>query len=705
MRLLVVFLVLRALGGAAEPLRILDLTTSVTKVDFRDPAELAARKAALGYNAEHLDIMGMPAGLNDEHFFFSSEVAGKQNPDYLRRYVPEAKKHGIKIFIYFNVHWYTMGFAGKHPDWRQIREDGTPVDKVYDTGADFCVNSPWRKWCFQILRDLAKYKIDGIFYDGPIYRPDTCYCQHCQAKYKARYGKPLPSKKLRQGPEFQQLIQFQADSLTDFLRDSRTVLAEVLPGAQLYMNGGVRGGNWATARLNRVLVKEQDLLGSEGGFISGDLTRVPLWKPGLTARLLETQAGGKPTVIFSAAGHKPWTFSILPAPELRLLYADTIANAASVWFGVTPFEFDQPEMDTLAEMNRFVARNGSYYENTRSEAKIALVWSDTTANFYAGADAQMIDINRVPNRSAVGNLDAEFNGIADALIRAQTPFDVIDDETLEKEPLGRYEVIFLPNVACMSGKAAARLREFVSNGGNLVATFETSLYDETGIRRPNFALAGLFGVDSANRIAGPTQWDFMKPMAKSRLTEGIGRELIPTSHYRLLTKPTSAQVLWQFTEPLKGRYDGVPPLSNDPALTIARTGKGSVLYAAGDFGGTIATFHTPELMALITNAARQLAARPFTLHGAPSSVEVVWRSQGAGRRLLHLVNFTGEMTRPIQSIVPLTNLRVTLHPDVQPKSVRSLMRPGTIPITRNARGQAELTVPRVDEYEVLVIEQ
>ena len=37
--------------------------------------------------------------------------------------------------------------------------------------------------------------------------------------------------------------------------------------------------------------------------------------------------------------------------------------------------------------------------------------------------------------------------------------------------------------------------------------------------------------------------------------------------------------------------------------------------------------------------------------------------------------------------------------------MRSLMRPGTIPITRNARGQAELTVPRVDEYEVLVIEQ
>jgi hypothetical protein len=32
--------------------------------------------------------------------------------------------------------------------------------------------------------------------------------------------------------------------------------------------------NWATARLNRVLVAEQDPLGSEGGFIYS-LTRIP----------------------------------------------------------------------------------------------------------------------------------------------------------------------------------------------------------------------------------------------------------------------------------------------------------------------------------------------------------------------------------------------------------------------------------------------
>ncbi len=48
----------------ADPLRILDLTTSITRVDYRDPVELAKQKAALGYNAEHLDAMGMPAGFS-----------------------------------------------------------------------------------------------------------------------------------------------------------------------------------------------------------------------------------------------------------------------------------------------------------------------------------------------------------------------------------------------------------------------------------------------------------------------------------------------------------------------------------------------------------------------------------------------------------------------------------------------------------------
>ncbi|MEK7406148.1 MAG: alpha-amylase family protein [Acidobacteriota bacterium] len=686
-----------------EPLRIIDVGSVFGEIAARGPAEVAARKAGLLFNAEHLQIMGHQKGLDDSGFFFATQLAGKANEDYLKKYLPEAKARGLRVMVYFNVHWYNLPFGDRHPDWLQIKEDGKPLTNVYETGTSFCVNSPWREWCFQALRDLCAYPIDGIFYDGPIFFPETCYCRWCREKYRKAHGTELPSKRERRGKAFRSLVEFQARSLADYLRDSRLVVKSVNPEIAFYMNGGVRGANWATGRLNRVLIAEQDILGSEGGFISGDLTRVPMWKPGVTAKLLETQSPTKPRVIFSAAGHKPWTFSILPAPELRLLYADTIANAASVWFGFPPSELDQPEMKALAEMNRYLARAGAWYLDTRSEARVALVWSDASANFYAGSEAQLIDIDRVPARSEVGNLDGEFNGMAEALVRSLTPFDVIDDVTLEQEPLTRYAAILLPNTAVMSEQAAGRLREYVRGGGNLLATFETSLYDETGLRRNEFALADVLGVSDARKIVGPTRWDFMRPRGDSPLVAGLRRDFVPSTAYHVRVSVKGGQALAHFTRPLAGRYDGIPEVSEDPALVVNQLGRGRAVYFAGDLGNSIQGFRLGEHLRLVRNALRELAPSPVEIANAPQSLEVVLRSQQNGKRLLvHLVNFTGEMTRPIQRILPLENLRIRVR--VKATKAQTLMHPRALALRRVAAEQVEFVLPRMEEYEVVVIE-
>ncbi|MBI3696733.1 MAG: beta-galactosidase trimerization domain-containing protein [Acidobacteria bacterium] len=683
-----------------EPLRIIDLVTPFGQITALPPADAAARKVAGFYNAEHLHVMGMGGGLDDQRFFFSTKLAAKSNEDYLGRYLPEARRRGLRVFIYFNVHWYTAAFGNAHPDWLQVREDSRPLTGVYQTGMDFCVNSPWREWVFQLLRDLSAYPIDGIFFDGPIFFPDTCYCRWCRQKFEKAHGRPLPSKKDRQGKPFHDLVEFQAASLAEFLRDSRRVIKSANAAIAFYMNGGTRGGNWATGRMNRALVGEQDLLGSEGGFLYGDLTRSPIWKPGATAKLLEAQAGGKPRIIFSAAAHKPWTFSLLPAPELRLLYAESIANASGVWFGITPDEFQQPEMQALVEMNRFLAKNAEYYRDTKSEARVAPVWSDTTANTYAGAAAQLIDIDRVPQRSEVGNLDQEFGGLYDALLRAQVPFDVIDDYSLEREDLARYAALLLPNVACMSDQTAARLRDYVRQGGHLFATFETSLYDEFGVRRQDFALRDLFGVTATGKIAGPQRWDFLKRRGSSPLLDGLAREWIPSPVYHVQVKPSGASPLLQFTRPLTGPYDGIPDLSDDPALLV----NGNTVYSAGDLGNAIQSFHMMEALRLVANAVREVAPSPVTIENAPQSVEVVLRSQNGGRRLLlHLINYTGEMTRPIQRVLPLKNLRISVRISAPVKRAHTLVRPQRLSV-KAVRDQVQLTLPQLLEYEVVVLD-
>ncbi|MGC8795083.1 MAG: beta-galactosidase trimerization domain-containing protein, partial [Bryobacteraceae bacterium] len=578
-----------------QPLRIVHLLQDFQPLASQDPAAAVALKLRLGFNAEHLAVMHHRKGLDDEGFYFASRLAGRVNEDYLKRYLPQARARGLRVMIYFNVHWFNREFASRHPDWVQITEQGRPLEGIYQTGTSLCVNSPWRQWVFQLLRDLCAYPIDGIFFDGPVFFAETCYCRHCREKYRRLYGGEMPSKRERRGRAFASLMEFQARSLADFLRDSRRVIKSINPQIAFYINGGVRGGNWATGRFNRVLVAEQDLLGSEGGFIYGDLTRTSLWKPSLTARLLETQAPNKPRVIFAAAAHKPWTFSMLPAPELRLLYADSIANGANVWLAFSPLEATLPETEAVAQMNRLVERNAAFFLNTRSEARVALVWSDLTATFYAGADAQLIDVDRVPARSEVGNLDREFEGLAESLVRAHVPFDVIDDESLAHEPIDRYALIVLPNVACMSEQAARRLQAWVEAGGNLLATFETSLYDETGVRRQEFALASLFGVRDGKRIVGPKRWDFMQPAPGAPdLLPAMRRQLVPAMTYHLRVLPGSGRPVLFFTRPLAGPYDGIPELSEDAAVVLNRAGRGRVAYVAGDLGNSIQSLHFGE---------------------------------------------------------------------------------------------------------------
>lgn len=67
-------------------------------------------------------------------------------------------------------------------------------------------------------------------------------------------------------------------------------------------------------------------------------------------------------------------------------------------------------------------------------------------------------------------------------------------------------MLLLPNAACLSEEHMEVIRRFVENGGGLVASFRTSLYDEKGRRRPDFGLKDVFGC-SFTGIVKDTRWD------------------------------------------------------------------------------------------------------------------------------------------------------------------------------------------------------
>lgn len=241
--------------------------------------------------------------------------------------------------------------------------------------------------------------------------------------------------------------------------------------------------------------------------------------------------------------------------------------------------------------------------------------------------------------------------------------------------------------------------------GGLFATFETSLYDEYGQRRKEFALREVLGVSCNGKIAGPRTYDFMRVVSEDPLATGLPKPLVLSPVYYARVRADGATLVVRYLEKRLGPYREIPPLSEEPALTVNHLSKGTVVYASGDLGNTITNFHMRDSLAIVENAAAVLAPGTTRLEGAPGTVELVHRSQHAGtRHIFHLVNFTGQMTRPIQEVIPVQGARLLLPQGMTVKRADALMAQRPLRPRVSKTGAMELALPELHEYEVVVVE-
>ena len=219
--------------------------------------------------------------------------------------------------------------------------------------------------------------------------------------------------------------------------------------------------------------------------------------------------------------------------------------------------------------------------------------------------------------------------------------DVIFDDSLTDEGLAPYPVVLLPNVACLSEAQCDAIRRYVQDGGVLVASTETSLYDEWGNKRANFALADLFGVDYDGTGDKATQ--ILVPQT-AELRQEFGRFvcfLSPAASVKL-SVDSSADVL--FTKSPRNSLNGLsvkfePYDSDVPAIVRNRVGKGTVYYIAADLGQAYMSHRLPHVAQLMAGLERT-AAQPPLEFDAPLALQTTAFWHGPKRVVVHLVNCT-----------------------------------------------------------------
>jgi hypothetical protein len=247
-------------------------------------------KRSAGFDAEHLMLnfsMFEGKGGDDSRFYYFRNFHGCRE-DWLSRYLPIAHKHGLRVIVYFNCHWFKPdAFPADH----YVVDPAGKPKVIYGDGGEVCCRGPFRAWSERMAEDLGRYPIDGVFLDGPV--KDACWCPHCRAAFRARTGGDLPQNPSACPAPMPELYEaFTTDMPVGYMEAFARGLRKHNPDAVLYCNGG-------DGRQMRESLPWTQWIGDEGGFIGyGPLSGEFPFNVGLSAKRMEHRARGRARVIF-----------------------------------------------------------------------------------------------------------------------------------------------------------------------------------------------------------------------------------------------------------------------------------------------------------------------------------------------------------------------------------------------------------------------
>ena len=137
-----------------------------------------------------------------------------------------------------------------------------------------------------------------------------------------------------------------------------------------------------------------------------------------------------------------------------------------------------------------------------------------------------------------------LNGMYYALLEGRFLFDFVHEDRMEPERLSKYYALILPNVAMLSDAQCEQLRAYVKAGGSLLATFETSLYDQDNKPRTNFGLADIFDIQKTGDVistvgrATPTT-----PASSARIRSSVASQIQTGCRARSIVSPSRPSMI------------------------------------------------------------------------------------------------------------------------------------------------------------------
>lgn len=614
---------------------------------------------------------------------------------------------GMNVIARTDPHAVHQDICDAHPDWIMVDAAGNKVRHWSDR--DFWVTCALGPYNFQFMARVTEeimtmYQVDGVF-SNRWAGSGMCYCVHCQQNFRQFSGMELPRTPDPQDAARKQYIVWRQKRLFQLWHLWDSKIKAVNPNASYIPNTG--GG--ALSELDMKTIGEiaptlfADRQGRHG--------LAPPWINGKNGKEYRATLGRKPiTGIFSVGieDQNRWKDSVQNGDEIRMWVVDGIANGLRPWF--TKFNakpIDRRWLPVVEELYTWHYQNERYLRNESPQARVAMVYSQRTARFYGGEKAR-------------AKVEDPALGFYEALVEARVPFEMVHDDLLDSEHLKPFRTLILPNIAALSDEQCGQITDFVKRGGSIVATYETSLYDQWGVRRSNFGLANLFGVSFGGRLEGPMKNSYLKvnkePTADefhpllagledaTRIINGVNRVIVKPA---MLSPYSPLTVIPSYPDLPMEEVFPRPTKSVEAGVFLQEIGDGRVAYFPWDLDRTFWEVLNVDHGKLIRNAVRWATNEsPLISVRGPGMLDIaVWNQRHS--MTVHLVNLTNPMMMkgPVREIVPLPGQQVRIRLPNGKRVARAHLLVAKIEAPyRESNGLIELQVPSIGLHEVIALD-
>ncbi|UFH52082.1 alpha-amylase family protein [Spirosoma sp. KNUC1025] len=621
------------------------------------------------------------------------------NADTLGYLVEGCKKQGMKIMLRTDPHAARQNVYDAHPDWIAVTADGQK--RRHWANPDLWVTCALGPYNFEFMPQVNKeimerFQPEGIF-SNRWAGHDICYCEHCQSNFKTYANLALPKQADKFDATYRKWTEWRMKRLREVWALWDSGIRQQRPGSRFIPNGFPD---------KIVTGKEADLFFADQQARRG---LIPPWVNGKGAKELRSTLGLKPLIgIFSVGIEEEyrWKDSVQSDAEIRTWAAEGIANGMRPCFVKFGGDiYDKRWMDAVAQVYEAHYKNEKYLRNTVSLARVGVVYSEQTDRNYGGKPWQ---------QKSADHLDGMYH----ALVESRIPFDMVNDRLLTPADLKQFKLLILPNIAALSDQQCKQLQAFVDAGGSLVATFETSLYDEEGRQRPDFGLASLLGVSYDQKVEGPMRNSYLQlhPDSQNSQTQLILKGLDNTPRiinaiYKVNVKPTAT-----FASPITliPTYPDLPMEDVYPRVTTTDTrelylrqvGKGRVAYMPGDLDRSFWQMLSVDHGQLLSNVIQwALDEEPIADVTGPGVIDVnIWRQ--ATSMTVHLVNLTNPMMMkgPFRELIPVeAQVAINVPTGMNVTSVKLLMSDQKPKFERKGR-KLTVSIPRILDHEIIALD-